>query len=121
MLATDVCKQLGFIPIFMPTYSPQYNSIETLWAHLKKRVGTQISEKLDEQGNHDLTEEDYRNILTKSLEFDRELLMQILLANREPMEKLVSQLLDMLSGLPEVSTKRSEVKRLLTALQMSGQ
>jgi len=47
--------------------------------------------------------------------------MQILLANREPMEKLVSQLLDMLSGLPEVSTKRSEVKRLLTALQMSGQ
>jgi len=37
--ANECLKVLNFVPLWMPTYSPELNSIEVLWGHIKRELG----------------------------------------------------------------------------------
>ena len=90
VLVLSVCKELNFEPIFMPTYAPYLNSIEILWAHVKRRISTQIAEKIG--GKDDLSPEEYFTILTAAMQFEESLIKQILLANRKSVCETLDEL-----------------------------
>jgi len=54
----ELIESLNFVPLFQPAYSPSFNSIETLWGMLKRKVRIRLLES-----NHDLSDKQFQNVL----------------------------------------------------------
>lgn len=53
--------ETNFKPLFMPPYSPQFNSIEMIWPALKHRVRLKLLERLD----HKHTQDEFKEIVSE--------------------------------------------------------
>jgi len=56
--ALDAMERLSFREVFMPTYSPEFNCIETLWGVTKKRVREKLL-----HSTHELDKADFNALL----------------------------------------------------------
>lgn len=90
--ADECMRILNIEPVRMPTYSPELNSIEVMWAHFKKKMQVEL---LSFRDPDNLTDQVFKNMVLKVTKecADPQLVSRLLLSNRHFVQKQVKDLL----------------------------
>ena len=77
----QVMSQLNIVPVFMPPYSPELNSIEFLWARMKRSIATLTNERMQISNAEITTLEELQYIATQALDLSEASAEQLLKSN----------------------------------------
>ena len=88
-------EELQLVPLFMPEYSPELNSIERLWATVKERLKQGLAARmLDVRLGAAMERERFNSILTDALRFTRVAAVAAASYNRDALLKELSAIWD---------------------------
>ena len=89
-LTLELLKSLNIKPVFMSSNSPEFNSIETLWAGVKKRFHEALNAFVQ---IHKLTQPQFRQIIIDSLSITPEQARAAMGYNRKAMLDFFNELI----------------------------
>jgi len=87
------CEELGIEPLFMPAYSPELNSIETLWAVVKRRLKSQLAQNVQRRRFKILAPQ-FLEFVKEALKVEPQTVKAIINANRQTLSDVLSSALN---------------------------
>ena len=85
----SVMRELNLQPLFMPAYSPELNSIETLWGTVKTLIKNFLA---NNEGIHRITGETFLAAVQQILIFDRENAVSFMACNRKALKEQLDKM-----------------------------
>jgi len=89
-LTLSLLQSLNIKPVFMSSNSPEFNSIETLWAGVKKRFHDALNEHVK---IHKLTQHEFRQMIIQALEITPEQAKAAMGCNRKAMMEFFAEMI----------------------------